>query len=67
MPRILIALAALLSLSSAANSEPALGASDPVRVTLFTAAHSDNHFVRSLAAGDSASAVPAALAAARSG
>jgi hypothetical protein len=62
MPRILVTLVALLALSTTAYSDtPPLPAA-AVHAALVTSTHSDNRFLRSLAASGSAHSAPAALA-----
>jgi len=58
MPRILIALLALLSLTSAARSDTPPNLTSDFHATLFSHARSDNHFLHSVAPHT----VPVALA-----
>jgi hypothetical protein len=61
MPRILIALLALLSLTSAARSDTPPSPTDGVHATLFNQAHSDNRLLRSRNTAGIAHPTPAAL------
>jgi hypothetical protein len=62
MPRILIALLALMSLSGAVYADTAPDSAAAVHIALFTPTHPDNHLARFLAAPRSAHSTPAALA-----
>jgi hypothetical protein len=61
MPRILVALVALVSLSGAVYADTPTVPAAAVHSALFTPTHSDNRFVRSLAVPGSAHSAPAAL------
>jgi hypothetical protein len=62
MLRTLTVLLALLSLTGAANSNTTPRTAAAVHSALFTPVHTDNHFLRSLAASGSAHSTPTALA-----
>jgi hypothetical protein len=61
MPRILIALLALLLLSSAARSDTPPSPTADNHAALFNQTHSDNRLLRSRAIASSAHLTPAAL------
>jgi hypothetical protein len=61
MPRILVALVVLAALMSTAYAEPPPLPAAVVHSALFAPTHSDNRFLRSLAASGTAHSTPTAL------
>jgi hypothetical protein len=61
MPRILVALLALFSISGVVYADTTPAPTLAVHAALFPSARPDNHFFRSLAARGSAQSTPAAL------
>jgi len=65
MPRILVALLALLSLTTVARSDTPPSPTEVVRATLFSQVHPDNRLLQSRTAAGIAHLTPAALSCCR--
>jgi hypothetical protein len=62
MPRIPVALVALLALSGVVHGDPSPAPANAALSVLFTPINADNRLIRSLAASGAAHSTPAALA-----
>ncbi len=65
MPRILVAVVALFSISGGVYADTPPSPAAAIHTALFTTVNADNHFVRSLVATGTAHSTPAALACCR--